>query len=265
MKHNYETILDATLDHEGGWANHPADPGGATYRGVIQRTYDTYRRAKGLRTRSVRKITESELQDIYRTGYWNKVRGDELPGGPDCTTFDSAVNSGPSRGIKWLQKAVGAVQDGRIGPQTLGRALTAHPVQVVKDMCRYRMGFLQALRHWNVFRKGWTRRVAVVEALGVKLALAQVGRTAEGIKDEANREADQAQKSAKRNAGGAAGSGAAGGGTATQVDPSQFDTGAGLIVFGVIIVAVAVTAYLVWRSKVQKSRERAYRDIAAKG
>ncbi|WP_246677573.1 glycosyl hydrolase 108 family protein [Mesorhizobium sp. B2-3-12] len=102
------------LAHEGGYSNHPADPGGATMKGVTQRVYDGYRKSKGLSTRSVKGIQTAELNEIYDRQYWDAVKGDLLPAGVDYVVFDGAVNSGPGRSIMWLQQALRPAYKGPI-------------------------------------------------------------------------------------------------------------------------------------------------------
>lgn len=167
---NFEASLALVLKHEGGFSNHPRDPGGATMRGVIQRVYDAYRKRKGRAKRSVRNITDDELQEIYRDQYWTAIKGDALPRGVDYCVFDGAVNSGPVQSVKWLQRALGVKADGMIGMVTLG-AVDAHKDKkaLVRSICGKRMSFLQALKHWPVFRKGWSRRVAEVERDALKM------------------------------------------------------------------------------------------------
>lgn len=167
---NFAASLSLVLKHEGGWSNHPRDPGGATMKGVIQRVYDAYRKRNGLRRQSVRNIAESELQDIYKAQYWNAIKGDALPRGVDYCVFDGAVNSGPSQSAKWLQRALGVRADGVIGMVTLG-AVDAHPdkAALVKAICAKRMSFLQRLRHWLTFKRGWTRRVSEVCADSLRM------------------------------------------------------------------------------------------------
>lgn len=171
---NYPTCLSHILRHEGGWANHPKDPGGATMKGVIQRVYDGYRDLKGLSRRSVRMIEDHELQEIYRKQYWNAIRGDELPIGVDLVVFDQAVNSGPVQSGKWLQRALGVTADGHIGAATLDALLQngAHEA-IVNHMCDQRLTFLRGLQGgalWKSFGVGWNRRVADVRMHGVAMA-----------------------------------------------------------------------------------------------
>jgi len=160
MQSNFSTILPWVLIHEGGYVNHPKDPGGATNKGVIQRTYNAYRKRMGMLPKNVRNITQPEVDQIYKEQYWDRVRGDDLPSGLDYTVMDFAVNSGPSRAIKYMQRRLGVTADGSIGMHTLGA------LEGVKDMEALIIGinedrwaFLKRLKHWGTFGKGWTRRV----------------------------------------------------------------------------------------------------------
>lgn len=159
MKDNLEPALGRVLAHEGGYVNHPADPGGATNRGVTQRVYDAYRERKGLARRSVRAITADEVSDIYKSQYWDAVRGDELPSGVDYAVFDYAVNSGPRRAIMDLQRELKVTVDGIIGQITMRAIQDAEPFDLIERLCARRMRFLRNLKTWKHFGKGWERRV----------------------------------------------------------------------------------------------------------
>lgn len=169
MKENFDLSLEHVLVHEGGWANHPRDPGGATMKGV---TLATFRRHYGSNKtkRDLRNITDAQLKKIYRRGYWDKCKCDELPAGVDYAVFDAAVNSGPGRSAKWLQAAVGAKQDGGIGPNTLERVDEHNPILVLDDICDRRLVFLQGLDTWSTFGGGWGRRVEGVRSTGLEMA-----------------------------------------------------------------------------------------------
>ncbi|WP_281928486.1 glycoside hydrolase family 108 protein [Roseibium album] len=159
MLSNFRTCLAWVLVHEGGYVNHPKDPGGATNRGVIQRTYNAYRKRMGLPRQSVKKITQAEVEAIYREQYWNAVQGDQLPAGVDYAVFDYGVNSGPRRSAKDLQRVVGASPDGWIGQETLSKALEMPAQEIVEKLCERRYRFVRGLRHWPTFGRGWTRRI----------------------------------------------------------------------------------------------------------
>jgi lysozyme family protein len=169
----FDTCLAEVLRWEGGWSDHPRDPGGATMRGVIQRVYDAWRDQMRLPRRSVREIEDRELRAIYWQQYWCAVRADELPAGIDLAVFDFAVNSGPARAARHLQQALGVAVDGHIGAGTLAAAQEADAAVVVRAIMASRRAFLHAIPHRAPFLKGWLRRCAGVEAA----ALAAVGLT----------------------------------------------------------------------------------------
>lgn len=159
---NYSACLKFTLQWEGGWSNHKADPGGATMRGVTQRVYNAYRTAHNKPIHSVYYITDAEVGDIYRRQYWDVVRGDQLPIGIDLAVFDHAVNSGPVAAIKMLQRSVGVTADGNFGLVTLNAVQRAKPRELVLTLTKSRQGFLERLKTFKVFGRGWTRRVTAV-------------------------------------------------------------------------------------------------------
>jgi lysozyme family protein len=164
MRDNFDPSLKHVLVHEGGYVNHPKDPGGATNKGVTQDVYNTYRARRKLVPASVKVISDHEVKDIYRTQYWDKIKGDDLPAGVDYCVFDFAVNSGVSRAIKYLQGAVGATPDGIIGPATLAAVKRMDPTRLINEICTRRQAFLEGLSTFKTFGKGWTRRIAGVEA-----------------------------------------------------------------------------------------------------
>lgn len=163
MEINFKNALNHVLVHEGGWADHPRDPGGATMKGVTLITYRRY--FGGHKTKAdLRKISDEELEKIYAAGYWHKCHCNDLPSGVDYAVFDAAVNSGPGRGAKWLQRSVGADQDGSIGPETLSRVSDHDPIKVIDLVCDHRLTFLRSLSTWSDFGKGWGLRVESVRS-----------------------------------------------------------------------------------------------------
>lgn len=176
---SYARALALVLQSEGGYVNDPRDPGGATMKGVTQAVYDAQRRGQGLALRSVHLIGADELAAIYRRRYADAVHFDELPAGVDYAVFDPAVNSGPGRGIAWLQAAVGLKADGRMGFAVLAAARARKPASVIDAICDARLGFLHRLRTWQVFGKGWGRRV-----YGVRLMAQLMARQAAGARPQ---------------------------------------------------------------------------------
>ena len=169
MINNFPNCLAVTLKQEGGYSNNPHDPGGATMRGVTQAVYNAYRRALGLPGQTVRLISDSELQDIYRRQYWEAIRGDLLPKGLDMAVFDMAVNSGVVPAIKILQKALGVPADGHFGLITQG-ALPKNGGEAAARFCKLRLSFLEQLREWKFFDVDWKRRVTTIAVAAQAMA-----------------------------------------------------------------------------------------------
>ncbi|MDZ7904589.1 MAG: glycosyl hydrolase 108 family protein [Cypionkella sp.] len=144
---------------EGGYANHPKDPGGPTDRGITQKTFDAWNQIKGLPKATVKGISRETADAIISAQYMDPVRFDDLPSGLDYAVADFSVNSGPRQAAKTLQKVLNVKADGIIGAITLAAIGRADLVQLIKDYCAARMAFLRGLKGWESFGAGWTRRV----------------------------------------------------------------------------------------------------------
>lgn len=169
MKDNFEQCLALVLKHEGGWVNHPADPGGETMMGVTKKNWETYI-GHPVPSGSMKNLTVKDVTPFYRANYWNKIRGDQLPDGVDFAVFDYAVNSGVSRAARQLQACAGLAQDGLIGPKTLEAVQSKKAVDLCKCICDNRLAFLKSLKTWPTFGKGWSRRVADVKKVSTTMA-----------------------------------------------------------------------------------------------
>jgi lysozyme family protein len=166
---SFERAFALTLKHEGGYVDHPRDPGGATNLGVTIGTLSNYLGRPASKA-EVRALTPAAVKPIYRQRYWNAVRGDELPAGVDYATYDFAVNSGPKRAVIALQRVLEVADDGKVGPVTLAKLAKANPLTLCTKLCAERLAFLRRLSTWPTFGKGWARRVAGVEAEAVRMA-----------------------------------------------------------------------------------------------
>lgn len=154
---NFETAFDLLITHEGGFSNHPNDPGGATMYGVTE----AVARAEGY-TGPMQDLTLDFAKSVYRKRYWDACRCDQMPDPLRYPLFDAAVNSGPGQAIKWLQSAVGVKVDGAIGPVTQ-QAVNVLPAQVTRQkMVGARLRFMTNLANWPSFSKGWARRIAAI-------------------------------------------------------------------------------------------------------
>lgn len=176
---NYPFCLKQILKYEGGYTNHPADPGGPTNWGIT--IYDARKYWKSDATAAdVKAMPLSVAQTIYKARYWDVVKGDDLPDGVDLATFDPAVNSGVGRANIWLGQALGTAER-KYGPLAILAQKASDKAGVVRGICRKRLSFLQGLRTWGVFGKGWGSRVANVEALGVTMAKRAAGQSPKAI------------------------------------------------------------------------------------
>jgi lysozyme family protein len=119
----------------------------------------------------MRALTPEVVAPLYKRKYWDAVRADDLVDGVDYCVFDVAVNSGPGRAIKFLQSSVGATPDGGFGPRTLAAVKEAEkdPARLIEMYCAKRLEFLQSLKTFETFGKGWSRRVAEVKEKALKM------------------------------------------------------------------------------------------------
>jgi len=158
MEANFFKSLEMVLHHEGGFVDHKDDPGGATNKGITHKTYADFLGRPLEDVNELKNIPEDHIQLIYKKGYWDKIKGDELPSGLDFCVFDWAVNSGPGRAAKALQKAVMVSQDGVIGPMTLEAVKEYDPAELIESITGYREEFYRNLSTFETFGKGWLRR-----------------------------------------------------------------------------------------------------------
>lgn len=180
-KSRFDICLVEVLRHEGGYADHPADPGGATNMGITHKTLARWRNISPwwkLPKSEVAGLQRAEAAKIYRASYWDRAKAGQLPAGLDLALFDYAVNSGPDRAIRTLQAELDVAVDGQVGPLTLA-AITTYAARkglaaLIDALCDRRLRFLNRLPTFAAFGKGWTSRVASVR----QAALAAAGATA---------------------------------------------------------------------------------------
>lgn len=165
---NYDRCLRVILHHEGGYVNHPKDPGGETNLGVTKRVYEEWGGTKDMKD-----LTVEDVAPIYYKNYWNRVRADDLPAGLDLCVFDFGVNAGTGRSAKFLQRLVGTTVDGGIGPATIGAVnvyvQTEGIEATIEAFQNSRQEYYESLSTFETFGRGWTRRVEEVTetALGM--------------------------------------------------------------------------------------------------
>ena len=169
MSNKFSEALEIILHHEGGYVNHPKDPGGETNMGVTKRVYEEWGGTKDMKD-----LTFEDVAPIYKKNYWDRVKGDDLSSGLDLCIFDFGVNAGTGRAAKFIQKMIGVTADGGIGPQTL-RALGIYEeevggvAEVIKEYQIRRQEYYESLSTFKTFGRGWTRRVNETTQSALKL------------------------------------------------------------------------------------------------
>jgi lysozyme family protein len=157
MKENFEQSLKMLLHHEGGYVWHPEDPGGETNLGVTRAVYEQWV-GRQVMDGEMKTLKVADVAPIYKTNYWDRIRGDDLPSGLDFATFDWAVNSGTGRPAKVIQRYISAKQDGAIGPKSLALVAENDPSDMIQYLYEQRQKFYERLKTFDTFGKGWTRR-----------------------------------------------------------------------------------------------------------
>jgi len=171
MQNNFEKCLEMLLVHEGGFVNHPADPGGMTNLGVTKQTWQEWV-GHEVSEKEMRSLTPTMVAPLYKRKYWDACHADDLISGLDYCVFDVSVNSGVGRAIKLLQSSVGATPDGGYGSITAALVKKAEedPTRIIELFSAKRMEFLESLKAFPTFGKGWSRRVAEVKDKALEMA-----------------------------------------------------------------------------------------------
>jgi lysozyme family protein len=152
---NFDQAFDRLIGNEGGYSNHPSDPGAETMWGITARVA----RANGY-TGDMKALPRDTAKAIYRSKYWASVKAESLPDALRFDVFDAAVNSGYPQAVKWLQQSIGITADGVMGPITLTAVTAGNPLRVLMRFNGYRLRFMASLPTWPVFGEGWANRIA---------------------------------------------------------------------------------------------------------
>lgn len=249
-KGNFAPCLADVLVHEGDFSIVRSDPGnwtgGKVGQGVLKGT------KKGISAAAfpdldIKNLTDAKIAEIYQARYWRPIRGDELPVGVDLSGMDYSVNSGVSRSAKDLQRVLGVAADGRVGPVTILAAKAADPRVVIKGHCGRRLSFLRSLAIWNTFGKGWSTRIAHVEAKALSW-----------VSSKGQLEADAKEARDKAVAQGSGAVVGAGGGVGADQAPDL----SWLPVWAIVAVAAALVLPLVIRAVINSQRAAALANVA---
>lgn len=159
----FDQAFKRLMKNEGGYVNHPRDPGGETMYGVTKRVAI----ANGYKG-SMRNLPIEFAEKVARKSYWDTTRCDDLDPLVASQLFDAAYNHGPRNAVKFLQRAVGVTADGMIGPMTIAATNAKPPYSVVLNFLSERLDFFTRIGTWSTFGKGWSRRIAEQLAFAAK-------------------------------------------------------------------------------------------------
>lgn len=254
--------------YEGGMSRDPNDPGNwtggkvgvgnllGTKYGIAANTYPNV---------DIPNLTQEKAAAIFKRDYWDKVGGDFQPAGVDLCLYDTAVNSGTARARQFQQKVLGSTAPAFSALAVISAKAGKYTDQV-KALCAARLSFLHHLGSFGRYGKGWTARVADVEATGVKMVLTAANMHPEVITKQLEAEATEAKgKSSKslKGAGTAAGTEVAkDGGTSTQIDVTQFDWTHWLAYGALTLLLVGLAIYFLMKWHQHKERTAAYAAVA---
>jgi lysozyme family protein len=168
MINNYEFSLAQVLKSEGGYVNNPKDPGGETNMGVTKAAWSTWLK-RTIMPGEMAQLTHADIIPFYKTLYWDKSYCNQLPTGIDYMVFDASVNMGVGQNIRLLQKSLGCVADGVIGPNTMKAINDADVKTLIDKFSAQKEMFYRSLGTFATFGKGWLRRVAEVKQIALSM------------------------------------------------------------------------------------------------
>jgi lysozyme family protein len=243
----YNSALARLLAHEGGYSNHPADPGGPTKFGITIGDYRRYVK-RDATAAAVRAMKLGEAEAIYRIRYWDALRCDEFAAGLVYALFDYAVNSGVTRAVKAMQRLLDLAPDGQISEAVIAKADAQDTCALIARLCDERLAFLKKLKTWPVFGTGWSRRVADVRAVALAMAVED---NAPATSTATSRRSGTPVAPGRAARGGVAGVIAAAGVGAAQWMHQAGAAPAAVVAIVIAAVALGLGVWLVWRRRQQ--------------
>jgi len=169
MTKNFRDCLELVLKHEGGFVDHPKDPGGMTNLGVTKKVWEEWV-GHPVTEKDMRELTPEIVAPMYEMRYWRTSYCEKLPRGLDLLVFSMAVNAGAGRSVKLLQDSIGLVMDGIIGPITMARINEANVETLIDKFSETRADYYKGLKLFPVFGKGWLSRTEKERLEALQLA-----------------------------------------------------------------------------------------------
>ena len=169
MTNNFRDCLELVLKHEGGFVDHPKDPGGMTNLGVTKKVWEEWV-GHPVTEKDMRELTPAIVAPMYEMRYWRTSYCEKLPRGLDLLVFSMAVNAGSGRSVKLLQDAIGVLPDGVIGPNTMAKINEANVETLIDKFSEARTDYYKGLKLFPVFGRGWLNRTDTERLEALQLA-----------------------------------------------------------------------------------------------
>lgn len=147
---NYDTAFERSMGHEGGYINHPNDPGGETNWGISKRSYPLL---------DIKGLTRERAKIIYKQDFWDPV-GSKLHPAVMYQMFDASINHGIGNTIRFLQRGVDVADDGHWGPGSQAAYGKLDINDVLFKFLAQRLRFMTKLSTFPKFGAGWSNRIA---------------------------------------------------------------------------------------------------------
>lgn len=156
VKSDFDKAITFTLKWEGGYVNHPDDPGGETKYGISKRAFPHL---------NIKNLTLADAKHIYKLKYWDTNHCNELPFPLNIVHFDACVNHGSNRANKFLQRATGFPEDGTFNQGILPKS-KLNTQESAKRYLKARQSFYDKLtksKKFAAFKNGWNNRMKDLE------------------------------------------------------------------------------------------------------
>lgn len=180
---DFDRAIPVILAHEGGFADHPADPGGITNHGIslrfalreLAKDADGDGRLDGdvdgdgdVDADDIRKFSRDRAAEAYRRCFWDRYGYGRIVDQVVATKVcDMSVNMGGAQAHKLAQRAAVAcgeavVVDGALGPQSVAALNRCEPRELLLELCfqqqRFYQGLVMRKPSLVAFATGWAKR-----------------------------------------------------------------------------------------------------------
>ncbi len=159
---DFDQAFERLRGHEGGFTQDSRDSGnwtgGEIGRGVCKGTKYGIS-AAAYPGEDIEHLTLERAKLLYHRYYWGPAGCDAAPDSMKFDLFDMAVNSGVGAAVKALQKAVGEVEDGRLGPRTLQALQSMPALRLVARFNGARLLYVSDATAWPAYGRGWAKRI----------------------------------------------------------------------------------------------------------